>query len=291
MDPVAGGLDPSVQRNPFAERLAPAIARRGLSLARIQKRLQEAGPSVSVAALSYWSSGRSLPTRARSFEVVRNLERILQVEPGWLVEVMPAGEQRADAASVLRRGDLDDLVQRHSLPSTQDWHFHVVSHRIVVDPLGAERSTRTRTMMTAARDGAQRWAVVVEREAGVSLTGRGSPLAPIRRQIEVSPELVAFEFGFDQPLPRGKCVLVEHTVDSGPGGSPGHDSGYGLRRAADYLALEVHFEGDPPERVRRLFRPPGLGEAVVVEERVLVRGHTAQATIVAPAPGLHYLEW
>ena len=40
-------------------------------------RLDAAGVPVSIATLSYWQSGRSLPTRSRSYHTLVELERIL----------------------------------------------------------------------------------------------------------------------------------------------------------------------------------------------------------------------
>ena len=47
----------------FADALTTAIQQRGLSLERIRARLAKAEVPVSTATLSYWQSGRSLPTR------------------------------------------------------------------------------------------------------------------------------------------------------------------------------------------------------------------------------------
>ena len=59
------------QPESFAEVLTAAIQGRGLSLERIRARLDAAGVPVSIATLSYWQSGRSLPTRSRSSSAMR----------------------------------------------------------------------------------------------------------------------------------------------------------------------------------------------------------------------------
>ncbi|MEL4505828.1 hypothetical protein AAEX63_13285 [Luteococcus sp. H138] len=285
-------LDPSRLHNPFADRLSEAISARGLSLARIHAHLKTMGPAVSVAALSYWATGRSLPTRSRSLEVVRSLEQVLQVEPGWLVSVMPSGSDRADLASILRREELlQEWIQKYDLPSSEAWNHHAISHTILIGPSGAERGMRTRLLMTAAQPRAQRWAVVVESADDAEVLARGCSLAPPRRQVRLAPDLTAVEFGLDEPIERGRSILVSHEVDFAPTDVMTDASGYGLRRPAEYLILEVVFEGQVPARVRRMFRPPGEAASIEIESSVLISANTAQAVVDSPAAGLHYLCW
>ena len=78
----------------FSEVLSRAVQARGLSLDRIRARLEAAGVPVSNATLSYWQSGRSLPTRARSLRTLVELEAILQLEPGTLIELIRTADGR-----------------------------------------------------------------------------------------------------------------------------------------------------------------------------------------------------
>ena len=75
--------------------LRAAIQASGLSLNRIQFRLQERGLMVSSATLSYWQSGRRRPTRQESVLVVRTLEDVLRVPEGTLTGLLePPGARR-----------------------------------------------------------------------------------------------------------------------------------------------------------------------------------------------------
>ena len=83
----------------FAETLRAAIAARGLSLDRIREHLARRGVSLSLATLSYWQTGRSLPERRASLAAVRHLEDVLALEAGTLSELLgPAlrGRRRQD---------------------------------------------------------------------------------------------------------------------------------------------------------------------------------------------------
>lgn len=66
----------------FAGRLSQALTERKLPLDRVRSRLAEQGLAVSVATLTYWSTGRSVPSRSSSLAVVSALEEVLGTSPG-----------------------------------------------------------------------------------------------------------------------------------------------------------------------------------------------------------------
>src|SRR4029077_10609519 len=85
----------------FARAFADALERRAVSLAWLHQRLVERGHPVSPAALSYWRSGRSQPERGPSRDALVEIERLLRVPSGSLVDKLgpsrrpgprPAGE-------------------------------------------------------------------------------------------------------------------------------------------------------------------------------------------------------
>lgn len=69
----------------FATALTTAIRARGMSLKRIAHHLERAGLPVSIATISYWQTGRSLPLRSGSEAVVEEMEKILGTTPGALM--------------------------------------------------------------------------------------------------------------------------------------------------------------------------------------------------------------
>lgn len=68
----------------FAIELARAIDSRGLALDRICAHLRARGHHISAATISYWRSGRSRPTRERSWLAIGSLEEILGIPRGSL---------------------------------------------------------------------------------------------------------------------------------------------------------------------------------------------------------------
>src|ERR1700760_2644743 len=83
---------------PFPDALRAAIKGSGLSLDRIQHRLQLRGVTISVATLSYWQSGRRRPERPESLDALRHLEAVLRVPPNALTALLgpprPRGRRR-----------------------------------------------------------------------------------------------------------------------------------------------------------------------------------------------------
>lgn len=72
----------------FASELRAAIERSGLSLTAISHRLRARHRPVSVATLSNWQSGRSLPGGEQSFGVVAALEELLGRSPDSLASLV-----------------------------------------------------------------------------------------------------------------------------------------------------------------------------------------------------------
>ena len=81
----------------FAEVLRAAIEHSGLSLTVISQRLRARHRPVSVATLSNWQSGRSLPGGEQSLGVVAALEEMLGRPPDSLADLVGAPRMRGRA--------------------------------------------------------------------------------------------------------------------------------------------------------------------------------------------------
>jgi hypothetical protein len=73
----------------FASALTHAIEDSGLSLTGAHQRLLAHGNRVSLTTLSYWRSGARHPDGAASLSAVEDLERILGLDPGTLMDRIP----------------------------------------------------------------------------------------------------------------------------------------------------------------------------------------------------------
>lgn len=78
----------------FASELRRAIEGSGLSLTAISQRLRARHRPVSVATLSNWQSGRSLPGGDQSLGVVAALEELLGKPPDSLADLVGAPRLR-----------------------------------------------------------------------------------------------------------------------------------------------------------------------------------------------------
>ncbi|MBO3141962.1 hypothetical protein [Dermatophilus congolensis] len=78
----------------FAEVLRGAVSARGLSLERVRYHLAVRGHDVSAATLSYWQSGRSRPERSSSIAALGDLEDVLGVDEGVLVDALARARGR-----------------------------------------------------------------------------------------------------------------------------------------------------------------------------------------------------
>lgn len=195
----------------FASALREAITRSGLSLDRLQARLQARGVAVSVTALSYWQSGKRQPERQSSISAVRALEEILGLAAGSLLGLLPPPRPRGVSSR-----------RRRPVPAPEhNDALHVVGlhDRCDVAADGVRRSVTARAVLQATANGQDRWV----------LTYPGLPQLQALRNCSVgrvetdsARGVTVAELLFDQPVDRGETHLVEYAFTHT--GAPGSDS-------------------------------------------------------------------
>jgi hypothetical protein len=210
----------------FAVALRSAIARRGLGLERLHRRLRARGAAVSVATLSYWQSGRSRPERQESLIALAHLESVLEVPAGslsgllgpprprgrWLRQVVSGPEI---GAYWPRPGDVADVVQE--VDTRWDERLTRISQhdRLVVDATRGEQTTSCRQILRAEADGPDRWVVILHLDEHDRPLPRVRPVhhCALGRTVR-RPELgmLVAELLFDHPLSRGETVITEHEL-------------------------------------------------------------------------------
>ncbi|MFD7658653.1 hypothetical protein ACFV4N_32155 [Actinosynnema sp. NPDC059797] len=289
---------------PFATALRAAIAARGLGLDRIRQRLLDRGTEISVAALSYWQSGRSKPERRGSIQAVRHLEEVLGLGPGALTDLLGEPRQRgrtrrtADAPAleemwpdreriepVLSLVDRDEALTRLTLHIAVE----VAADRGV-------RTVRTRQVLRAERDGADRWVTVHD----LTQPGPAPRIVPIRscalgRVVRREEDgVVAAELLFDRVLARGETIVVEYaSVVDGPPYPRGDDTYCSQFRTPvrDY-AVEVQF--DPaalPTSVRRHVVRPDVPHPVEHQRMAVSPEGYTHAVALGFGPGMFCVAW
>ena len=285
----------------FADVLTAAVQARGLSLERIRARLDAADAPVSIATLSYWQSGRSLPTRARSYHTLVELERILGLEVGDLTSHTHTSDGRTRrelfpwqtvipvrelATQIIE--DLGIEAQGRLARVTMFDHLTVRSDR-------TEDTQESQILWRAERNGLHRWPLVLLQDADAP-----GPLPAIEslfgcrlgEVIEV-PErhLIVAEMIALRPMQRGDHFTSGHRISFPPTSLPSFRM---TRAASDRLrsvSLCVTFdERTLPRSVRGGFSAAMDAEP---EEHFTVElaDHEAQLVRTEAAPGVHSLFW
>lgn len=219
---------------PFATALRTAIESSGLGLEQLQRRLSRGGHDVSLAALSYWRSGRSRPSRKSSVDAVAALEPMLGLAPGALTGLLP--DAAVDDAGPIAAPPLDPVLAGvepgrlsaglASLLETGRERVELVSDHQSAE-LDAERrctAARTRRIYRALTDGVDRVLIATALPDGVP--AEPGPLTlhhgrAIDRVVLADHGVVLTELALDRTLRRGEAIMLELDLERSPGVSTG----------------------------------------------------------------------
>lgn len=283
----------------FAEVFSSAVKQRGLALDRLCQRLAAEGVPVSIATLSYWQTGRSVPTRARSLGTVEVMERILEV---------PTGTLTAHTNHYLRH---TEPTWQDQLPSdtgrqllaemgydrpSVGIHPLFTHDQMCVGEQGQEASQRC-TSLTKMERSLRGWPTMFLIEGGndTLITIDQTENCHLGEHVAI-PEMGLFvgELLFDQPQERGSIVRTSYTVHWE--GNTAMSNGFTrpVPKGLHAATLEVAFHPDAiPSRIQAVWRT-GLDvpddQATVLGEPVL---HDGRATFSSDAlrPGVVGLTW
>lgn len=238
----------------FDDTLREAIERRGLALHRVRDRLEARGVVISVATLSYWQSGRSVPRRRGSLAALPHLEEILDLEAGTLVRALQATDAR-------QAGEPDDgppaltamWPAQADVLGQLDTRWDADLDRLVLHDvlrIGADRrvlSLTTRQVLRARVDGPDRRVILHDqRDLGAALPEvrplRGCTLGRVVRRPRRG--VVGAELMFERALRRGETVVIEHELASPAPGPLELRHGRRARTSMREYCLEVEFHPD-----------------------------------------------
>lgn len=250
----------------FAAALREAIEDRGLGLGRLVARLEDAGTPVSAATLSYWQSGRSRPGRRTSLETLDTLERILEVEPGELAGQLGPPVVRGRNPQPPTWVELWDEVPAavsafEQMGGDHDTDLTRISFhdRVTVGPDRTERTTVTRQIMRAERDGVDRFVIMNGNDDPTCPAPRVRPLDHCtvgRTASEPGSGISASELLLPGPLRRGEFVCVEYEFIQDPPYPPADRYERRRRTSCRQYVLEVQFHPDAlPVRSESYARP------------------------------------
>jgi hypothetical protein len=246
----------------FARVLRSSIARSGLSLDRIQARLQTKGIPVSVTALSYWQSGKRQPERRSSISAVAALEDVLGLGNGELLALLPppkprgAPPRRRTPSGTVNfpidalRALLERVGAPHALEQQHRLNLVSVHDRCEIAADGGQRSTTARAVFQATADRQDRWLLVYDHggaEAGPPYLQALRNCTAGRVEVDTEHGLTAAELLFDRSIDRGETQLIEYTLaNGGPPYPQGRNTYYReFRRPVREYLLEIRFHAPP----------------------------------------------
>ena len=222
-EPLARLLDDG----PFDAALRAAIRARGMSLARLQDRLQRAGVPVSAATLSCWQSGRYQPERAHARAALPVLERILDLPAGALAALVGPPKPRGrwlhdvrDRPSVAESWWDDPGDVAHALAALDTrWSPYLTClsrhQRVELDGHGRERLMWSQQVLRAECDGPDRFVALYLFDQPAGEPPRLTPRTPCRvgRSVAAADgRFTGVELLFGRALTRGETAVVAYTV-------------------------------------------------------------------------------
>lgn len=239
----------------FGPELRAAIKRSGLTLTAISQRLRARHRPVSVATLSNWQSGRSLPGGEQSLGVVAALEELLGRPPDSLADLV--GGPRLQGRSVpevsfigrpTSREVFQEALEELGFASAQEYaHERVVHQLAIIDSTQSVQRFEHRMTVRALESG-------ICRLPAVHVLGPNEPnIAPryiptdgcsIGRRV-AWPRRRAYgvELLLDGRLDAGQVATFSYRVEMHASATDVTGSMYSVPRPANDVLLEVEFRG------------------------------------------------
>lgn len=292
-----------LRTGPFAAALRAAIEDRGLTLDRIQRRLEHLGTPVSTATLSCWRSGRYQPSHASALAALGSLEQVLGVPAGALHTLLDPPKPRARRlwACADQPTALWPQAQRDGL----DRAYRAVDTRWVSSLRCLSRHTRLeldadrrdhriwrRQLMRAEQDGPDRMIFVQVPDSPGSV-----PELTVRPPVRAGASfgdpatgLLVAELLFDEPLRRGGTAIVETTLTYGEPRPLSREFLVHHEAPAGECVLEVCFHPDALPAACHAFGAP-VGPGPDARRLLHAAGGSVHVAGTLTAPGDFGIDW
>jgi len=203
----------------FATALNVALERKQMTLSRLRAQLGMKGHSISLAALSYWRSGRSLPERRSSLEAVPMIELLLELEPGALSRFVPGPSARrlgrVEEFDQLLDYPVKDALMNQRFVGESDVSRLATHLTISIGAYHEVRWTRTRRVVVANRDGVEGFTVFMGTDADEGIGDyRFQAIAgcTIDEPHQLAGNVLSFQLRFPRPLALGESAITEVEV-------------------------------------------------------------------------------
>ena len=285
----------------FASVLRESIEQSGLSLTAISQRLRARHRPVSVATLSNWQSGRSLPGGEQSLGVVAALEELLGKSPDALADLVGAPRLRGRSvqpANFLGRGSRREVFHRAlgelGFEAPQQYaHERVFQQHVVIDSTREVQTFDYRLTVRALESGTCRLPAVHLLEPSepnvapefIALEG-----CTVGKRV-VWPEHRAYgvELKVDGMFDAGQVATLAYRVEMKAKATDLTAAMYSVPRRANDVLLEVEFRGDLKPLGCERYRRTEAGESVTSIR--LDRRDRLQISDARFGPGTFGLRW
>lgn len=282
----------------FSGVLRAALKERGMSLRAVHSLLADRGSPVSVTTLSSWGTGTRHPEGPRSVAAVEELERLLLLPPGTLVDLLRASKRpgqvgRLGAAFAEDRERVFDEITTDlgADPQTalrEIWASVVAT----VNAAGGVATYRCRSLLQATTGSVRSIPIIVVLPDGVEdlpvirAVGGGS----VGRSLtHASRTMMGARFDLEYELNAPESTMVEFEIRFSDAFPADREVGYGTKRRARELSIWVQFEqGAAPEWVREF---EDSSEGFVEAEPRPIAGKSVHARRANWGPGYFGLRW
>lgn len=212
-------LDRRLERpTAFAQAFSGAVTARGVSLSWLHRRLKDRANPISVATLSYWRSGLRHPEGPRSLGALEDIERLLDVEPGALLDLVstrgrlgtlgPAQSPFTEKQVIDAAAETLQILDAPPIDITRPLSGHVVS---TVDANGRLQSRNSQVLVQAVAPFVAEMTYAMMSAENVvrrpDCTLRGATL--IRDHLHESEHVYACVLRLDRPLVMGATTMLE----------------------------------------------------------------------------------
>lgn len=247
----------------FATTLRTGVGRSGLSLADLVQHLRRRDLAITTATLSTWQTGRTAPARRSSIPVIRELERLLELDAGALLGpsgLVPSEPEAPDPADLepptgAYRRWLAEVREDWGMPPEDAFTYDLILSRVRI------RAKHLRTydldqQLRCRLDGADRYLLGLRRQPfsadltvpDVEVVAGGQLGRTVRGVTEVPAS--ATEVILPRALRPGEVWHVEVRTTT-PEHSPSDRHLVALRPDTSMAVAQVVFEDDLPREVCR----------------------------------------
>lgn len=209
----------------FAQAFSGAVTARRVSLSWLHRRLTDRANPISVATLCYWRSGERHPEGPRSLAALEDIERLLDLEPGALLDLVstrtrlgtlgPARNPFTEKQVTQAAAETLAILDAPPIDITRPLSAHVVS---TVDENGRLRSRNSQVLVQAVAPFVHEMTYAVMSAENVvrrpDCTLRGATL--VREHLHESEHVYACVLRLDRPLVMGATTMLEINMEVPP---------------------------------------------------------------------------